>query len=73
MNGDGSKARAHQKQSRTQLAKQKELLIASLERYYGKLALLQEYEALGIENDYVFGLRDKVRKQRVLLENKGAI
>ena len=67
------KMRAHQKQSRSQLKRQEEQRIASIERYYGKIAILQEWEALGIEDDYVRKLRDTVRKTRVLLENKGAI
>lgn len=70
---DCEKMRAHQKQSREQLKRQEELRRISVEKYYGKLAILQEWEALGIENDYVLKLRDTVRKQRVLLENKGAI
>ena len=67
------KGGVHQKQSRTQLKRQQELRVASIERYYGKVAILQEWEALGIEDDYVRKLRDTVRKTRVLLENKGAI
>ena len=65
--------RVHQRQSREQLKKQKELWIKSVERYYGKLALLQEWEELGVEDEYVRGLRDTVRKTRIMLENKGAL
>jgi hypothetical protein len=67
------KGGAHQRQSRTQLKRQKELRIASLERYYMKKAILSEWEEAGVENAFVRGLRDRVRKLRVLLENKGAI
>lgn len=73
MNGDGSKGRAHQKQSRKQLAAQKEKWIASVEKYYGKLALLKTYEQMGIEDGETARLRTEIRRQRVLLENKGAI
>jgi len=67
------KGYAHQKQSHGQLAKQKIQRMTSIEKYYGKLALLQEWEGAGIENDYVREMRDTVRKLRVQLENKGAI
>lgn len=67
------KGGVHQRQSRTQLKRQKELWVQSVERYYGKLAILQEWEALGIEDNYVIKLRDTVRRIRILLENKGAI
>lgn len=73
MNGDGSKMRAHQKQSRAQLREQKRLRIASIEKYNFKRALLQTYEMRGIENTETERLRREIRRQRVLLENKGAI
>jgi hypothetical protein len=63
--------KAHQKQSRNQLAEQKRLLQESLWRYRGKLALLQMREEAGIEDADTFRLRDLVRKLKVLLENKG--
>ena len=65
--------RAHQKQSRSQLKEQERLRLLSIERYYGKLAILQEWEAAGVEDDYVMDLRVNVRKLRVGLEAKGAL
>lgn len=48
-----------------------QLRIASIQKYYGKEALLKTYEDLGIEPRE--GLRDEVRKLKTIVENKGAI
>jgi len=42
------------------------------EAYDGKRSLLQLYETMGIENDYVRDLRRRVRRKQVQLLNRGS-
>jgi hypothetical protein len=35
--------------------------------YYGKDSLVHTYELLGIENDYLRGLKERVRKRKVAI------
>jgi len=45
----------------------------AVEAYYGKLALLQTFEGLGIEDEDTRRLRNEVRKRRIMIENRGGL
>ena len=65
--------RVHQKRSREQLRQRRRLLEMAVEAYYGKLALLQTFEGLGIEDEDTRRLRNEVRKRRIMIENRGGL
>ena len=63
----------YDKDTRQWLAQRRRLAENAALTYYGKLALLQTFDELGIDNKDVCILRDKVRRLKIALLNRGML